>query len=109
MVIYEFAFRGNVHTKGKHPIARVYDSLDNRNPGKPFHFYSGENSEDFLGLAKKIVDEEGEFDSNVSGTFVTTIPAPLIVSGDFDSPGSLEDITRFFKALNRASEIKFAN
>ena len=104
MTVYELAYRGHMRDITLvSPIVRVFDSDEFRNlslrPDGGYRLYQGNSQDGLKGLAKKLMKEEGRFDGNAAGVSITTIPSPVIVSGDFDNPASIEQIVEFYKAL----------
>jgi hypothetical protein len=82
---------------------RVFDSDEFRNlslkPDESYRLYQGNSQEGLEGLAKQLRKGEGAFDGNVSGVSVTTLPAPVIVSGAFDNPATIEQMVDFYSVL----------
>lgn len=111
MAIYELVYHGQIGIEGTIPIARVFDTNDfrrlscNQEDCRIYSAKGGEDEDDLESLAEKLIRGEDCFDSYMSGVAVTTIPAPVVISGDYNEPASIDQLIRFYKFLKEKSEI----
>ncbi len=97
--LYDLMIRGGLDKKCQlivvvYDRSREFEGVENRRE------YIGDFIYSYDSLAKKVNESEGKFDSGSNS--LITIAFPSISSlGDFTSPVSFEQLSDFYKALNR--------